>query len=813
MFTKDIVHSLRSSIRRPGSALWLVLILAVGIGFVTLVFSLADSIFLARVPFEDADRIVLVMRKGPDPQNERDSISYPNLLDWVERNQTFEGIAASSWPLSLTSLAGEYPEGFPTSFVDAYYFEALKLRFAAGRGFTADENLPPTGDLVVVISHRMWQSRFGGDPGVIGESIVLEGYPYTIVGVLGEDTRAVFSTPVDLMVPFRNAILHSGLPDLVEGRARRWLFSVGRLKPGVTVAQAQADLLSVSRQLQEEFPEINGDVEAQVIPFADLRSDHGNLTAMVTMFGIGAAMVFVLSCINVILLLLARFFERLREFAVRMALGAGRGSLILQGLAEIALIALIAGAVGFCLASLGVKVLFATTPLELPDFVDVQVNIRAFLAALLATLGSALLFGLVPAWCSSRVGFQAALRPGAADVGAGRSRNLTRRILVIVQVAVSTLVLVGAFLMIRSFQVFNRTEHGFRTENLLFTHVGLAGQRYAADDARRAFYRSLEEQLSALPGVSAAGLWGSENPAFNHASRDLQPEGREIRTAADRVHVWMHIVSPGAPAKLGLRLLRGRGLEATDDENSPGALLVSESAARALWPNQRALGKRVTGLSGDQWFTVVGVVADARHRGRALNARPIEAYATFFQVPWRNVGIFLRFEKESTPLYKMLPELLRDLDSTLPLSEIVTMEQMMEEEAGELRFFTTIMILFAATAALLTTLGIYGVMSYTAGRRTREIALRTALGAGKRDIAVRILAQTAVDLGVGIAAGVGGAFAFARIISSLLYGVPAADPLAFLMTAAVMALVAVLATTFPTRRALSLDPGKILRYE
>jgi len=813
MGVHDIAQSLRIMVKRPAFTFFLVLIMALGIGFVTAIFSLMNAIFLGQVPFDNPDEIVMLRRKGPGPDSLREPVAYRDIQDWKERTgDVFQGIGAYSSVRSFTVTTDEGVDRHTGIFADPYFFDGMSVKFALGRAFTEAENQPPQGDTVVVLSNRVWQSRFGGDPEILGKSLSINGEPYVVVGVMAQGTRWFFSEPADLTIPLRRVAAHL-TPLLLENRLFYWMDSVARLKPGVTIRRAQERMASISKQLQEENPDTNVNVEGIAIPFKEIRSNFGALNNVVFVLGAGAVFVFLLSCINAVLLLLLRFIERYRDFAVRMALGASRKSLVLRSMMENLVLALLAGAAGLFLAYLAVKVIFASTPLELAYFIDVKVDAATFLVAILVALAAAALFGLVPAVASSRVSFQEVLRPGGSDAAAGSARSLSRRILIMVQVALSVVVLIDTGLIIRSFYVFNETDYGFNTKDLLYMNVSLDGPRYADAAARRTFYRSLEEKLAALPGVEGSGLWGPGVPGFNEVFRELIPEGGD--PATDRFQVWGHVTTPEGIKNIGLRLVDGRLLESTDHGEAPGVLVVSESAARALWPNEDALGKRVSGAGlGPELFTVVGVVADARHRGRALDTYfPEDFYTSYYQVPLPQVSIYVRTDQDRAAMVSAIRKAVKDLDPGLPLYNVTTMAEMMGRETNTLLFYVRIMTLFALAALLLTTLGIYSIVAYNADRRSREIGIRVALGAEKRNVTTLMIRQTAIDMAIGLGSGILGALVLNRIVSSLLYGVQPTDLLSFLLPVPILILVALVATFLPTKRALAVDPAEVLRFE
>jgi len=818
MLSKDIRYGLRSFTRRPGFTALVVLILALGIGFVTMILSLAQSIFFGSVPYGDPDRIVIIWRKGPEPIHEREAISYVEIQDWKERGaEFFEGLAAYTI-LPSSVLRTDGAERVMVTFADPYFFDALDVEMAVGRRLTEADNEAPSGTPVVVLNYGFWQSEYGGDPSILGKSINLGGHPYEVVGVMAPRTRWLLHEPLDLVVPFRRTAVEGGT-GFVENRRFYSSIVVGRLREGVTVEQAHAGMKAVSIALQKEYPDTNTNIEANVTSFTDLRTDFGRLNDVVTVLGAGAALVFFLSCISVTLLLLARFVERLRELAVRMAMGAGRRSFVHQAMAEGLTIALVAGLVGFGLAYLGIKLVFASDPLNLYSFAEVSVDKSVFLLTLFLALATTLLFGLVPVVRAAKVSFHDVLRPSGAGTGggAGRDRNLLRRGLVILQVSISVAVLVGAGLMIRSLHAFTTTDYGFDTDDLVYMHLILDGPRYLTDDdVARAFYRSLDEGTSALPGVEDAGLWGPGLPGSSTWFFMLVPEGKESDPSYSGVHTWIHTVTPGAMQEIGLQLLDGRMLNETDRADGLPTVVISQAIADELWPGESAIGKRITNVFGSEdFYTVVGVVSDARMRGmgRIHSQMLRDAYFTLDRLPMANVNVFLRTKADKAAMVEQVRGVLQNIDSTRALFEITTMKESMAQDVGEIRFKTILMLLFAGAATLLTTLGIYSVMSYSASRRTREIGVRVALGARKGEVVTLVLKQAVFDMLIGITIGVVASLAMSRVMSSLLYDVEPTDPVAFFLIVPPLLFVALIATFMPIRKALAVEPSEALRYE
>jgi predicted permease len=812
MHSEDLLYGLRSFFRRPGFTSLLVFILALGIAFVTMVASLAQSILLGSVPYRDPDRIVVLWRKGPEPIHQREATSYPNIRDWAAGGEPFfEGLAA--YTIATSSL--QTPEGavrVAVSYVDPYFFDALDISMALGRPLLEADNQPPAGDAVVVLSHGFWQSALGGAPDVVGSSIALGGHPHTVVGVMSPRTRWLLHEPLELVAPFRRSAVGMA-PAIVEDRSSRSSIVVGRLARGVSMAQARAGMRSVSLALQREHPDANAGIEANVTSFSDLRSDFGRLDDVVAVLGVGAGLVFALSCISVTLLLLARFVERSREFALRKALGAGPRRFVGQALAEGVSLTLAAGAVGLGLSHLGTRLVFAGNPLKMYSFAELAIDGEVYLGALLLALATTLLFGLVPALRSGRIDVQGALRPAGVG-GGGPERSLLRRGLVVTQVALSVAVLAGAGLVLRSLYEFTHTDYGFRTDDLVFMELLLDGPGY--DDARRrVFYRELEERLAAIPEVTTVGLWSPGVPGSSHVFLTLVPEGRESDPAFEGLHTWAHVVTPGALERLGLRLISGRMLDATDHAGALPSAVVSESAARALWPGRSAVGKRIADPDGEGWRTIVGGVSDARMRGvgRIHGEMLRDVYLTLDQIPEAQTNVVLRASGDPAAAIARVREAVRAIDPTRARFEVSTLEASLAEDRREMSFVTLLMVLFAGAAAILTTVAVYGVISYATSRRTREIGVRVALGATRAQVVSLVLNQAALDVVLGGVIGAAIALASSRVLSSLLYRVTPTDPVAYAAVVPALAAIALAAAFMPVRRALAVDPADALRHE
>jgi predicted permease len=751
-----------------------------------------------------------VWREGTEPIHRREATSYLNIQDWeVGAEPFFEGLAA----YTIAPSALQRTEGavrVMVTYVDPYFFEALDIDMAAGRPLSEADNRAPSGEAVVVLSHGFWQTVLGGDPAIVGASLNVGGVPHTVVGIMSPATRWLLREPLEMVTPFRRAAVGMS-PVIVEDRGAQSSIVVGRLREGVTVAQADAGMRAVSQALQAEYPDTNTGIEATVTSFSDLRTDFGRLNDVVTVLGIAAGLVFLMACVSVAMLLLSRFVERSWEFSVRMALGATARQFVYQAMAEGVAIALAAGALGCALAYAGIRVFFQGNPLRLFSFAEVTMDGSVFLTALLLALATTLLFGLVPALRSARLSFHDALRPAGVDAS-GPQRNRLRRGLVVLQVALSVAVLAGGGLLLRGLYSFTQTEYGFETDELVYVRLLLDETRYS-DEQARVFYRELERRVSTLPDVTQAGLWGPGVPGSSTHFQTLVPEGRESDPAFDGFHSWLHVVTPGAMERLGLRLLDGRMFDESDRAEALPSVIVSQALAEALWPGQSTVGKRIVDPWGDGWRTVVGVVSDARMRGlgRTHSQMLRDFYVTFDQRPHAQTNIFLRPRGDKATAVERVRDAVRSIDPTLPLFDVSTMDASMAEDRREMALVTTVMLLFAAAATLLTTVGIYSVVAHSTSRRINEIGVRVALGARRTHVVALVLNQAALDMVIGIVIGLLSALALGRITSSLLHGVAPTDPWAFLLIVPALATIALLASFVPVRRALQVNPCVALR--
>ena len=821
MFTTDLRQTLRKLARRPGFTVVTVLILALGIGATTSTFSMVNAIFLTQVPYPNPDELVLILtsRENEDSAvSQRSTVSYPDVRDWQEQAESVESIAAFvNWP-QLNLHGGEHPKRVRVSFATSEYFQLLEAKPLKGRIFSAEEDLTFGGSPVTVISYRLWQEIFAGADDVIGKALNMGDQPYTVIGVLPQGFQHVSILDIDLWVPLAQASVHFGTNRL-EGRQFRWLDTLARLKPGVTIEQAREEFHAIGQNMASEYPDTNAGIGINVLSLKDRLFFYGELRNSMIMLTLGAIFVLLIGCANVATLLLVHATEQREETAVCLALGASRGRVIRRFLFESMILSIAGGAIGLVLAIYCNKFMFTYSPLPIPQFAEVAIDFRVLAMALLVSIVTGVIFTVAPAWLSTKLNLHEMLKPGGKNSASTPGRSFGRRALIIFELALSVVLLVGAGLLIRSFQNFQGTDIGFDSSRMLTMHFELSREKYSDRDARRAFYQEFSERILALPGVHAAGLWGPDRPGRSFAYRSVVPEGRHIENLEDRVRNYEHRVGPHALKSLGIGLLAGRYITTEDRTDSPLVAVLSRSAAEAMWPGvspPEVIGKRFTrGTPGeDPWITVVGVAEDAMHRGRDLLAHnPKDMYTSLVQMPIRRMSLFARADRDVDTLIPAFRRAVQEVDATLPVFDVASMEQRMHEEEDEIRFNTYFMIFFALIAALLTAMGIYGTLAYSASRRTQEIGVRMAMGATRKDVFRLMTGQIAVDLLLGLVLGSIGAYFLVSVISTMLYGVEAADPLVIVAITLLVTLVTAVATYVPTRRALRISPVEALRYE
>jgi putative ABC transport system permease protein len=799
---QDVRYGLKTLGKSPGFTTVAVLALAIGIGANTAIFSVVNAVLIRPLPFREPDRLVRIWESNPERNAPLFSISAANYLDWREQCTSFERIEAYRREQPVAIAGDDGPEQVMSGRFSAGLPGVLGLAPQLGRSFVADEERPGSG-AVAILGHGFWQRRFGGDPGVIGKPITLDGEPYTIVGVMPEGF-VLPNNAAEVWTP----LAFSG-PEL--DRANRFLRVLARLKPGVPLEQATAELAAVAARLAEQHPDANRGWGVAVQGLQETVVDARVRRALLVLLG-AVGFVLLIACANVANLLLARAAGRGREIAVREALGASRGRIVRQLLTESMLIALAGGALGLLLAAWGIDFLAALDPGTIPRVAEVDVDGRVLGFTLATSVLTGLAFGLFPALRASAQDLNTALKEGGQDRSGERGRGF-RSTLVVLEAALALVLLIGAGLLARSFVRLQEVSLGFEPRGVTALQISLPKSRYPEAAQARDFVGRLIERVATLPGVTAAGaastvpmFGGNTMTAFTVEGRPSQPGEYE---AAD-----FRVVTPGYLDTLGVPLLRGRGLTPADDEGAPPVLVINETFARRYWPGEDALGKRIAirGVEGEP-HTVVGVVGDVRELEAETEPRPT-MYQPLMQFPaMRSMTVVARAEGEPEGLAAALREQVWAIDRDQPIASIASMEEIVGRSIAEPRFNALLLGLLAGVALLLALVGIAGVVAYGVARRTREIGVRMALGAHPDDVLRLVLVQGLRPVLAGVAIGLPAAYASSRVLSGLLFGVSPTDPWTYAGVAALLVAAAAVACWVPARRAARVDPVVALRTD
>jgi putative ABC transport system permease protein len=799
---QDLTFALRQLRRSPGFAFVAVVTLGLGIGATTAIFSVVDGVLLRPLPYADAGALVR-LRQVDARQSGGGDTSPATFLDWRDRARSFERVAFFQYFGHDVKGASGETISIDSWLVSEDYFAVLGVKPRLGRVFLPEEYRPGAAP-VVVISSALWQQRYGGDPHVLGRREILDGVAHTIVGVM----------PVSFQFPEKRHIWAPKILTEEETRVRagNYLGVVARLRPGVTLAAAQDDMNRVSRDLAAEYPRTNAKVGALV---TSVPNDVVGAVRPALLVLLGAVVcVLLVSCANVANLLLARGADRRREFAIRAALGAGRGRLVRQTVSESAILATLGCAVGLLVGKLGLRLILALSPATLPRTDEIALDGRVLLFTLAASVGTALLFGLAPARMFSSPDLTAAVREGGRGTSASRGRLRFRSVLIVAEVALALVLLVGSGLLIRSFIVLMRVDPGFVPENRAMVQLFL-WDLYPKPELRAGFLRDVLERMTSMSGVQSVGAVSAL--PFAAANIGVQTpirfEGRPAPAPGESPNVYTTVATPGYFETMGVALRRGRTFAAADDATGVKVALISESLARHYFPNEDPIGKRIAvSFDGGQSREVVGIVADVRHDG--LDAAPREEmYMPHAQFPFGSMTVVVRATGDPAPLLPQLQRAVWDVNRNQAIYAATTMSALVGISLTDRRFNLALIGGFAALALVLSAVGVYGLISYSTSRRTTEFGVRLALGADGRRILLAAMGDGVRYAVAGVALGTAGAFALTRTMATMLFGVKPTDPLTFGVIAAVMLVVAVVASFVPARRALRVDPVTALRAD
>ncbi|HEV2885146.1 MAG TPA: ABC transporter permease [Pyrinomonadaceae bacterium] len=797
---QDVRYGVRGFFKRPAFTIVALIALALGIGANTAIFSLVNAVLLRPLPFAEPDRLIWVYGNIRNGGN-RASVAPLDYLDFRAQNTTFEQFAASfSIPQALNLTGVGEPERLSTAAVTGNYFQTLGVMPAMGRPFQF-ENETPAHSQVAILSHALWQRRFGGDPAIVGKKITLDGRSFEITGVMPQ--AFTFPGTADVWVP----INFDAGPGMKQRKAH-FIRPIGRLKPGVTIEQAQADTDVIARRMEEAYPETNTGWSLRLIPLQEQLV--GNIrTTLLILFG-AVGFVLLIACANVANLLLVRAATREKEIALRTALGAGRLRIVRQMITESVLLALMGGVLGALLAVWGVELLVKLSAGSIPSTAQVNIDLTVLGFTLAVSVLTGLLFGLAPALRTMKLNLSESLKEGGRAAGETSPRNRTRSVLVVIESAVAVVLLIGAGLLIRSFVELQNTNPGFDAQNVLTMRVDLPREKYPNPEKAGNFFSQLEDRVESLPGVETVGfitelpLSGQPNDSpFTVEGRP--PAGPDQRMGADFRRVNQNYLQA-----MRIPLLRGRNFTEQEPRESAKVLIISELLASNVFPNEDPLGKRLVLAVDEKPFEIIGIAGDIRHR--SMEAQPLPMmYLPTIQTP--GVNLVIRTQGDPTNVAGAVRKEVQALDPDQPVAAVRAMTDWIDRSVASPRYRTALLGLLALVALVLASTGIYGVMSYSVAQRTHEIGVRMALGAGRLDVLKMVVRQGMTLVIIGVALGLASAFALTRVMASLLFGVTAKDPITFVAVGVLIALVAFIACYIPARRATKVDPLVALRYE
>ena len=809
-FFRDLRYAVRLLIKSPAFTAVTLLSIALGIGANTTVFSVINAVLLKSLPYKDPSTLVLLWgdSKQEDGRRKHNQVSATDVADFRSQASVFEDVATYGNWNAIMSGDGE-AERVPAIQVGDGFFKIMKGTPLLGRVFTPEEQVDGK-DFVIVLSYGLWQRRFGGDPNIVGKTISLSGRPYNVVGVMAADFHPLPST---LVYPEGQFYRPAAEAYVDLDRDSRHLRAIARLKPGVTIEQAQTEASTIAQRLEREHPLTNKDQGAYVVSITD-EIIGGIRPTLLLIFG---AVIFVLfvACANVANLLLARATVRYKEIAIRSAIGAGRSRIVHQLLTESLLLAFLGGALGLLLAIWGTGLVESVGSKINPMFHDIGVDMRCLAFTFGLSIITGLIFGLAPALQISKPNLAESLKEAGRGSGASASRNGLRSVLVVSEIAITLVLLVCAGLLIRTVMRLRNVDTGFNAQNILAMNIGLPSIKYPKPENQISFFKEVTERIAALPGVKAAGTTSVLPLSDNFDGRGLAVEDHP-KPRGEEITVDLYIATPGYLRAMEIPLLKGRLISEQDGTESSKIALINSTMAAQLWPNENPLGKRIKFPGNEkkpqQWRTIVGVVKDVSQY--ALDKKPpMQIYLPLEQFPTSFNSIVVKTVGEPTAMTNAIRREILAVDKDQAVFNLTTLEQLHGESILLRRFFMLLLLVFAALALVLAAVGIYGVMSYVASQRTHEIGIRMALGAQAKDVLKLIIGNGMILALIGVATGLAGAFALTGLLAGLLFGVAATDFLTFVSVSVGLIAVALIACYIPARRATKVDPLVALRYE
>jgi putative ABC transport system permease protein len=802
---QDLRFALRMLLKNWSVSAIIVVVLALGIGANTAIFSVVNAALLRPLPYAEPDKLVRLSEDSPQvPQM---SISYPNFLDWREQNKVFSGIAAMQFR-SLNLTGRDEPERLPARAVSAELFDVLGVKPALGRSFVADEDRPGANP-VCIISNGLWQRRFGSDPALVGKQITMSGTSYTVIGVL--PASYAYGTPTDVFVP-----IGLSADEMKERGSHPGIYAVARLKPGVTVETARAELIAMAQRIGEQYG-MKGN-SATLVPLTEAFVGDIRITLLILLGAVG--FVLAIACANVANLLLARAATRQKEMAIRTALGAGRMRIIRQLLTESLLLSILGGIIGVVMALWGIDLLRSASADSLPSTAVIKMDGSVLLFTLLVSLLTGIIFGLAPAFAAAKADLHDTLKEGGRSSTAGGRRSWLRSTLVVTEVALSLVLLIGAGLLIKSFIRILDTDPGFKPQNLLTMQLALNARKGEGAKVLN-FFNDLNARIDGLPGVENAAF-SNGLPLGPAADTSFAIVGRPKPEPGKQPQTMLYITSPDYLQTMAIRLVKGRFFTAQNTQRSPHVAVIDEAFARQIFPDQEPLGQRIAGDGKENPDAeIIGIVAHVKHFGLDATERvQPQLYLPFNQAPDEiipflapRMNLIIRTTADPLNLTAAVRSQVQALDPNQPVYNVSTMEQTLDQSLVTQRLSMTLLAFLAALALILAAVGIYGVMSYAVTQRTHEIGIRMAIGAQRRDVFKMVIGRGMMLALIGVAVGLVGAFALTRLMATMLYGVEPTDPPTFILIGILLTGVALVACYVPGRRATKVDPLVALRYE
>jgi predicted permease len=803
----DLRHALRSLLKSPGFTMVALLTLALGIGVNTAMFSLVNTLLFKAAPYPDATRLVRVFRTAPQSQTWPHSAA--DLVDLRAQNTTLEKMTAFSWATLSFAEAGQPAERIPGLSVDADFFATLGVQPALGRSFTPEE-LVPGHEQVIVLSHPLWERRFNADPTIVGRTLRIDGQNVTVIGVMpeGVDYPLLWGR-VDAWRPLALTA------EQLKNRGNHWINAIGRLKPGVSLSQAQTECSTIATRWAKDFADTNEGTGLRLVILHKSTMDEVGRSLSMMVLGL-SGFVLLIACANLANLQLARTAIRARDYAIRAALGASRARLMRELLVESLTLSLAGGALGFLLAQWVTDALGRRIAISEDSGLAISVDLSVLFFALLASLATGLLFGLLPAWHTARTDVNTTLKQQSRGATGDRAQHRLRHGLIVAEVALALALLTGAGFFVRGLQRFTLQDNGWAHDHVLTATLNLPDSHYGTDDQKRAFYTRALDRLAALPGVEHAAL-SSSLPVWSYnSSRDIVPEGRLLPPRNQTPLAYYVSVSPDFFAVLKIPLLQGRLFTANVAADGPRLVVVNETLARQFWPGENPIGKRLgsSDPGNKDWDEVIGVVRDVGFAGNlSLPDTRLQIYRPLVQEPWNYLSISLRTTAAPDTLSHSLRTAIAEIDPDLPAYNIRTVQQSLDHLARNFQITNQLLTGFAFLGLLLAAIGLYGVIAGLVVQRTSEFGIRLALGAQTRDVLWLVLGKGLRLAITGTAFGLLGSFAVLKLFSTLIPALPGLDWLLLGATVLVLLAVTLFACWLPARRATKVDPLVALRAE